>query len=172
MPNQPQTRMYLVTFSYIRSSCPPHPIAHTPQISLTVCFLILSYFLATICSKTMSKSHYDKKSPPLKNILLVHFIVPIRYATLKCHIKFFPLGSLGLKIKVCIFLPLLLTFHLPNSPHEIFVSHPVFLCEARFALPSRALWRPFDQASFAYVTYVCELVNYAVMNQPSVFSSS
>lgn len=86
--------------------------------------------------------------------------------------SFLSLGSLSLERKVCTFLPFLLTFHLPNAPHETFVSHPVFLSQTRFAPPSGALRRPFYQASWACVTDVCELVNYAVMNQPSVFTNS
>lgn len=86
--------------------------------------------------------------------------------------SFLSLGSLSLEMKVCTFLPFLLTFHLPNAPHETFVSHPVFLSQTRFAPPSVALRRPFYQASLAYVTDVCELVNYAVMNQPSVSTNS
>lgn len=86
--------------------------------------------------------------------------------------SFLSLGSLSLEMKVCTFLPFLLTFHLPNAPHETFVSHPVFLSQTRFAPPSGALRRPFYQASLAYVTDVCELVNYAVMNQPSVSTNS
>lgn len=86
--------------------------------------------------------------------------------------SFLSLGSLNLEIKVCTLLPFLLTFHLPNFSHETFVSHPVFLSKTRFAPPSQALRRPFYQASIAYVTDVCELVNYAVMNQSSVFTNS
>lgn len=86
--------------------------------------------------------------------------------------SFLSLGSLSLEMKVCTFLPFLLTFHLPNAPHETFVSHPVFLSQTRFAPPSGALRRPFYQASLAYVTDVCELLNYAVMNQPSVSTNS
>lgn len=70
------------------------------------------------------------------------------------------------------FLPFLLTFHLPSSPPETSVSHPVFLSKTRFAPPPGAPRRPFYQASLAYVTDVCELVNDAVMNQPSVFTNS
>lgn len=159
--------MYLVTFSYIRSSC-THPKYHLQSVS-SFCHISQQPFAPKPCVKA---TLYDKKPNSKKLFYLLISQYQLCMPRRNDLWSFPSLGSLSLEIKVCTFLPFLLTFHLPNSPPETFVSHPVFLSRTRFAPPSGALRRPFYQASLAYVTDVSELVNYAVMNQHSVFTNS